>query len=363
VVDVRNAPTSQLHWSAKAMPGSQPSEQGPTPKCSSPGAPSGLAAERAQPTRNAATKELATLYAALDNIENGVILLDQELRTQYANPACHAMFKSPQKFVDGKPLYAEMLEHARRSSAYAVSSDELKQYVAGRLAWVSSGDQTPVDQHLSSGRVIRCQCAVLPGGGRMLTYSDVTDIVRHAEELERLATTDGMTGIYNRRHFMTLADHEWSRSRRYGRPLSFLMIDIDFFKSINDGFGHDVGDQMIVHLTTLARVCKRDSDVLARIGGEEFALLLPETDMAEAQLVAERLRQDVAESPLVAKLDRISTTISIGVAVCNDAMTGIADLMKAADQALYDAKSSGRNRVVCGPDAGASSIPAHNPSV
>ncbi len=305
-----------------------------------------------KPEPGAATDERATLYAALDNVENGIMLLDHELRAQYANPALHAMFKSPQHFVDGKPLYAEMLEHARRSSAYAVSPDELQQYVAGRLAWVSSGDRTPIDQHLSSGRVIRCQCAVLPGGGRMLTYSDVTDIVRHAEELERLATTDGMTGIYNRRHFMTLADHELNRSRRYGRPLSFLMIDIDFFKSINDRFGHEVGDHMIVHLTTLACASKRDLDVLARIGGEEFALLLPETDMAQAQLVAERLRRDVAENPLIANSDRISTTISIGVAACSDATIGIADLMRAADQALYEAKGGGRNRVVCGTSTG-----------
>jgi diguanylate cyclase (GGDEF)-like protein len=333
---------------AKAMPRSRPSAQGSILERHSREAPSGRAVTREQPARSAATEELATVYAALDNIENGVILLDRELRLQYANPASHAMFKSPQRFVDGKPFYAEMLEHARRSSAYAVSADELKEYVARRLAWVSSGDPTPVDQHLSSGRVIRCQCAVLPGGGRMLTYSDVTDIVRHAEELERLATTDGMTGIYNRRHFMMLADHEWNRSRRYGRPLSFLMIDIDFFKSINDCFGHEIGDQIIVHLATLAHACKRDSDVLARIGGEEFALLLPETDLARAQVVAERLRCDVAENPLIAKSDRISTTISIGVAVSNDAMTGIVDLMRAADHALYDAKGGGRNRVVCG---------------
>jgi diguanylate cyclase (GGDEF)-like protein len=139
------------------------------------------------------------------------------------------------------------------------------------------------------------------------------------------------------------------------------MIDIDFFKSINDRFGHEVGDQMIVHLTTLARACKRDSDVLARIGGEEFALLLPETDLAQAQLVAERLRRDVGENPLIAKSDRILTTISIGVAAWNAAMTGIADLMRAADQALYDAKGGGRNRVVCSTAAGG--IPAHNPSV
>jgi hypothetical protein len=200
------------------MPRSRPSERSSTPKHLSREASPGRAAPCAQPRPGAATEELATPYAALDNIENGVMLLDHELRARYSNPALHAMFKSPQKFVDSKPLYAEMLEHARRSSAYAVSPDELKQYVAGRLAWVVSGDQAPVDQHLSSGRVIRCQCAALPGGGRMLTYSD---IVRHAEELERLATTDGMTGIYNRRHFMALADHEWNRSRRYGRPLSF----------------------------------------------------------------------------------------------------------------------------------------------
>ena len=328
------------------MPISRPTTRNSMPKHPGREAYRGWTAAHAQPAGATAT-ELATLYAALDNIENGVMLLDHELRAQYTNPAVHAMFKSPQKFIDGKPLYAEMLEYARRSGAYAVSPEELRQYISGRLAWVISGDQTPIDQHLSSGRVIRCQCAVLPAGGRMLTYSDITDIVRHAEVLEQLATTDGMTGIYNRRHFMTLADHEWNRSRRYGRPLSFLMIDIDFFKSINDRFGHEVGDQMIVHLTTLASSCKRDSDVLARIGGEEFALLLPETDLPQAQLVAERLRREVAENPLIARSDQISTTISIGVAMCTDSMQGISDLMKVADKALYDAKSSGRNRVVC----------------
>lgn len=301
----------------------------------------------AEPAAGAVATELATLYAALDNIESGVILLDHELRAQFINTACHRMFNSPPQFVAGKPLFAEMLEFARRSKAYAISSEELAKYVSERLAWVVSGSQTPIDQRLSSGRVIRCQCAVLPAGGRMLTYSDITDIVHHAEELERLATTDGMTGIYNRRHFMTLADIEWRRSRRYRRPLSFLMIDIDYFKSINDRFGHQVGDQMIVHLTKVASVCKRDSDVLARIGGEEFGLLLPETDLAQSQLVAERLRREVAENPLVAESDRISTTISIGVATRDDTMAGTSDLMKMADRALYEAKNGGRNRVVC----------------
>lgn len=343
------------------MPRSRPTDRSSTPGRRSLEAHRARAAARAQPRPGSVATELATLYAALDNIDNGVILLDHELRAQYINPACHAMFKSPPEFIDGKPLFSEMLEHARRSKAYAVSPEELRKYVSERLAWVVSGNQSPIDQRLSNGRVIRCQCAVLPAGGRMLTYSDITDIVRHAEILERLATTDGMTGIYNRRHFMTLADIEWSRSGRYRRPLSFLMIDIDYFKSINDRFGHEVGDQMIVHLTKVATACKRDSDVLARIGGEEFGLLLPETDLAQSQLVAERLRREVAENPLVAEADRISTTISIGVASRDDAMTGISDLMKVADRALYDAKNSGRNRVVCA--AGTDQTPGHNPSV
>jgi len=167
------------------------------------------------------------------------------------------------------------------------------------------------------------------------------------EELERLATIDGMTGIYNRRHFLVLADREWTRFLRHGRPLSLLMMDIDFFKSINDRFGHHIGDQVIVHLATLARECKRDSDVLSRIGGEEFALLLPETDLEGARAVAERLRLDMASAHLMAGREPFSATVSIGVATAHPDDAGIVDLMKAADGALYEAKRGGRNQVVC----------------
>ena len=107
----------------------------------------------------------------------------------------------------------------------------------------------------------------------------LTDIIRHAEELQLLATTDGMTGTYNRRHFMTLADLEWNKAHRYERPLSLLMLDIDHFKSINDTYGHDAGDRVIIQLANLVGSCKRAPDVLARIGGEEFALLLPEIEL------------------------------------------------------------------------------------
>jgi diguanylate cyclase (GGDEF)-like protein len=289
-------------------------------------------------------QELETLYAALDNVDSGLLLLSPDLRALYSNPVLHAHFRTltPEEIRAQKPPYAELL----RKAAAAMAVD-LEDYVARRLAWVKSGDPAPMDLKMTSGMVLRCHLAVLPNGGRMLIYSDVTDIVRNAEELERLATTDGMTGIYNRRHFLTLADREWSRARRYDRPISFVMVDIDYFKSINDNFGHQVGDRMIVHLANVVRDCKRDCDLLARIGGEEFALLLPETDLAQAQLMAERLRREVASTPLMDPLQPIPTTVSIGVAAATAAMSDVSDLMKAADQALYDAKRAGRNCVIC----------------
>ncbi len=289
-----------------------------------------------------ARRELRTLYAALDNIQSGLLLLDGDLRACYSNPVLHTIFKalSAEQIKLDRPHYRDMLERAAGADAV-----EVDKYVARRLDWVESGDSTPMDLPMTDGSIIRSQLAILPGGGRMLIYSDVSDIVRVAQKMEKLANIDGMTGIYNRRHFLTLADREWERARRHGRSLSFLMIDIDHFKLVNDHFGHEAGDAVIVRVVNLALACKRKSDVLARIGGEEFALLLPETALSAARLVAEKLRERVAENQLPGVSQ--PATISVGVASVDRGMSSISELMKAADHALYAAKRNGRNRVVC----------------
>lgn len=302
---------------------------------------SNLESELAQSRR-----ELYTLYAALDNVESGLLILNRDLMGVYSNPALHRAFKvhSPEQIRSGCLSYEEMLTGAQMASAV-----NLENYIAKRLAWVRSGDPTPMDLQMTNGTVMRCQLAVLPEGGRMLIYSDVTDIVRNAQELERLATTDCMTGLCNRRHFLALADLEWARARRHDRPLVLLVFDIDCFKSINDTFGHQVGDDVIVHLTNLARTSKRAPDILARIGGEEFALLLPEADLIQAQVVGERLRRDIAATPLLAASRPIAATVSIGVASMTATMSEFSQLMSAADKALYEAKRVGRNRVIVNP--------------
>ena len=135
-----------------------------------------------------------------------------------------------------------------------------------------------------------------------------------AIDLSQLATTDGLTSLINRRHFDTLAHAEWARFQRYGRPLSLMLLDIDHFKSVNDRFGHDAGDMILKAVAETCKLTKRQSDVVARFGGEEFVLLLPETDETAAEIAAERLRKSIQDHPRILPGENLQLTVSIGVA-------------------------------------------------
>jgi diguanylate cyclase (GGDEF)-like protein len=168
---------------------------------------------------------------------------------------------------------------------------------------------------------------------------------QNADDLKTLAAIDGLTGLYNRWHFEMLSAAEWARFQRYLRPLSVLIIDVDYFKAINDRFGHDAGDSALKIIANVCNSAKRDSDIAARIGGEEFALLLPETNEAAARIVAQRLCEMVRECSPTVQGERLDLTVSIGIATATLSMSGIATLMKRADDALYESKRAGRNRV------------------
>lgn len=164
------------------------------------------------------------------------------------------------------------------------------------------------------------------------------------EELHHLAATDPLTGINNRREFMARAEAEWMRASRYGRPLSVLMIDIDLFKRVNDQYGHDAGDEVLIRIAQLCDTQARMSDIAGRLGGEEFAVLLPETGVGDAFLVAERLRDTLAGE--VVSVNGVGIAVSVSVGVSEGAQaSSLEELMKHADLALYEAKRLGRNRV------------------
>ena len=165
---------------------------------------------------------------------------------------------------------------------------------------------------------------------------------RLESELRQLATTDPLTGAWNRRHFLELAAKEVNRSRRYGRPLAVMLIDIDNFKRINDTLGHSAGDQILTRLARILRRTLRKPDAFGRLGGDEFAVLAPELDEDAARQMAERLRE--AMEVTLPGADFV-VTISIGVAAWNETEDTIEPAMHRADQALYRSKHEGRNRV------------------
>lgn len=164
------------------------------------------------------------------------------------------------------------------------------------------------------------------------------------------ATFDELTGAHNHRSFIKLGEAEIKRARRHGQNLSILMMDLDHFKNVNDSHGHDAGDSVLRLFGSICMQNLREEDLLGRIGGEEFAILLPLTDVNGAIHIAERIRQEVASSNFkVAEGKHLNVTVSIGVATLDDNIITIGNLLKRADQALYRSKNGGRNMVSADP--------------
>jgi len=164
-------------------------------------------------------------------------------------------------------------------------------------------------------------------------------------QLQKLSSTDRLTGLYNRGHWEEALKIEYSRHARYGHPTTLLMFDIDHFKQVNDTHGHQAGDRVIQVVAELVRAHVRDADVAGRYGGEEYAVLCPDTDKLGGQVLAERLRQAVEATPVIYEGKTIQFTISVGVADLAEPAHGHQQLIEHADQALYTSKRSGRNRV------------------
>jgi diguanylate cyclase (GGDEF)-like protein len=291
--------------------------------------------------------ELELLRSALDNMSEGVLLLDSDLKAHFMNKKVRDYFGVTAEQVASRPFYGDLIANAPHAHDHGVPPERLGEFFATRVEAVRSANPPIRDAVTSDGRCLRVHCAITPIGGRMMTYCDITDLIRNAELLKKLATTDSMTGLFNRRHFLTLADTEWIRYQRYQRPLSLLMVDIDHFKTVNDRYGHAVGDQAINSVANACQQNKRSPDTVGRLGGEEFAMLLPETDSVQAAVVAERLRESVEGHVVSGHGVQFTVTISVGIASATSSMPGIEALLRAADQALYRAKGEGRNRIAC----------------
>jgi diguanylate cyclase (GGDEF)-like protein len=165
------------------------------------------------------------------------------------------------------------------------------------------------------------------------------------KELKLLAMTDSLTGVHNRRHFMSKASEELERTKRYGYPLSIMIFDLDNLKDVNDKYGHDAGDEVIRFFAKYCSSQLRSIDQLARFGGDEFVALLAQAGQDDAKEVAERIRTSIEDLEIQIDQEIITTTVSVGLTTTTDGDISVEELIKRADQALYDAKNNGRNQI------------------
>lgn len=182
----------------------------------------------------------------------------------------------------------------------------------------------------------------------ILVFSHVYEVTREMSErqLMKLAQTDPLTGLANRARLSDIFEREKQRARRYSSPMSVLILDLDHFKNVNDDHGHETGDLALQHIAHIFRDCLRATDLAARLGGEEFGILLSNTNSQQAMEVAEKIRRAVASTPLTINNNVIRLTLSGGVAELGTDGDTLRDLVREADIRLYKAKESGRNQIV-----------------
>lgn len=218
---------------------------------------------------------LETLRDALDQVEYGIVLLDADLSCSFINRAFHRMFGLPPCPAGRFYRFHDLVYHGRDQRLYPIPDDLLAEYVQRRIDMVRTGGHAPIHLRLTDGRVLKYECIELLGGGRMLTYADVSVLVHALEQMQALATTDDLTRVMNRRAFYEAAQIEVERARRYGHSLSVLMLDADYFKRINDQHGHAIGDDVLRGIATTCKTMMRSSDLLGRLGVRNSAWCCP----------------------------------------------------------------------------------------
>lgn len=281
------------------------------------------------------------LRTTIDSIFDGVVVANRSLNIEHVNHQIRSMFNISKDFI-GKSVWqffqeicgcASDTECSAKLSAMNGDIFSLNDFVfpttSGKYFAVNS--RKTVDE--------------LQYTGWIWSFRDVTTIKMHEEKLDALARTDPLTGVGNRREFCARARREFERCKRYGARLSLLVLDIDRFKTINDRYGHDAGDMVLVAVAQVCEKMLRGSDSFCRIGGEEFAALLVETDEDHGMYTASRLHQAVSELTVMSGGSAIRVTVSIGVASVGLEHDSVENVLKDADRALYTAKAQGRNMV------------------
>ncbi|MBO6851606.1 MAG: diguanylate cyclase [Marinobacter sp.] len=285
------------------------------------------------------------MSAYLDESSDGILVVDSQNRIKTWNRRFLELWDIPEavmKARDGEAALAAVTAQLEDPDTFVKRVKEL--YIA------LDEEEHGVRIRMRDGRILERYSRGLHGPehaywGRIWFYRDITESQRMTEELLRMSRTDPLTGIANRRVLMEVLEDEYNRAKRYGHHFSILILDLDHFKQINDRHGHTTGDAVLREFSRIVALEIRASDCFARLGGEEFAILLPQSDLHSARELAERVRRVVTTLTVSGPQGTFGLTVSIGVASLAANDDNPEALFNRADRCLYAAKSKGRNRV------------------
>ncbi len=290
-----------------------------------------------------------------DMVDMGLVVLDADLKVTHWNRWMELRSEIPAEKIVGAPLFdffpnlnnPKFIRSCRsvlNFGNFSFFSQKLHLYLF---------PFNPVSSFKSKFQHMQQYCTMGPlrDGNNAITnlyisVQDVSELVLYEQKLIEMNMKDGLTGIYNRRFLDVKLKEEFNRHRRYSRPLSLILFDIDHFKKVNDTHGHLCGDHILKAVASKIAGSIRNTDFLVRYGGEEFCCVLPETAFEAAALLAERFRASVADSEFTFKELTLRITISLGVSGLDKENSTPELLIKKADESLYEAKKSGRNKVV-----------------
>ncbi len=267
---------------------------------------------------------------------DGIFLVDEQGVIQEVNPRGCEILGYAREELCGLPVMqlhpADEIDHMQKELA-RLATDKL---VTAESVFIrKDGSRLPIE---ITGKL-------LPNNQIIGLLRDISERKKTEKVIQELLMTDPLTGLYNRRHFFSVANMLIAESVRYGHPCTLLLLDLDRFKKINDDHGHMKGDLALQHLANSIRYVTRASDVVARLGGDEFVMLLPQTDDAQAAYLAERLQKHLLENPIPNIEGNLYIRLSIGMSYVTSNTASIDILLESADQALYKAKQQGRNQI------------------
>lgn len=284
-----------------------------------------------------AYRKIGLIHLAVGNTSQSVqslqsaLTLASEINAQVELMECHQALAQAYKKAENYPQALEAYENY--ISVYQIVYNEDKDRRLRTLEVIHEVENARKDAEIYQLRNVALQ-------------KEIEERKKAQAALERLATQDPLTGIANRRYFLEIASRVIEQARRYQRPVSIVMIDLDHFKEMNDTFGHKTGDKVLIHITRCMQAVLRKVDILGRYGGDEFVILLPETTQEGARRLTERLRQAIAQQSITAGGVSIPITLSIGLASnVKEPALSLDELLQRADRALYDSKLNGRDRV------------------